>query len=124
MAPRSSRAPAIQNLASAAFNYGEVVDHASIASRLAGNSHGIAQVPIAEHQSVQMHHAVVDRDLNVTVIEIWVGMEGELHAIPQISIRNRDIRSRSRGVAAQRDSQKGTNGRGLEVEGRVHGGLR
>jgi len=110
-----ARASAVQGLAFAAFNNGQIVDHGPIAGRFAGDSHGIAQVPIAEHHSPQMHHTMVDRDLNVAVVEIRIGMQSELHAIPQVGIHNGiDICCiRSCGGAAQNHSQTGTNGRGV-----------
>ena len=82
MARGGSRAPPIQGLASTALDKGQVVDNASIARRFAGDAHGIAQVPIAKYQSVQVHHTVLDRHLDVTIVEISIAMERELHAIP------------------------------------------
>ena len=126
MARGGSRAPPIQGLASTALDKGQVVDNASIARRFAGDAHGIAQVPIAEHQTVQMHHAVLDRDFDVTIIEIWIVMERELHAIPHLGVRDGINGGRRYGCcsAAKRNSQTGANDRSVVFEAGIHGGLR
>ena len=126
MARGRSRAPPIQGLASTALDKGQVVDNASIARRFAGDAHRIAQVPIAEHQTAQMHHAVIDRDFDVTIIEIRIVMERELHAIPHLGVRDgiNNGRCYGCGSAAKRNSQTGANGRSVVFEGAIHGGLR
>ena len=88
MARGGSRAPPIQGLASTALDKGQVVDNASIARRFAGDAHGIALVPIAEHHAVQMHHTVIDRDFDMTIVKIGIRLERVLHTIPQVGIRN------------------------------------
>lgn len=126
MARGGSRAPPIQGLASTPLDQGQVVDDASIARRFAGDAHRIAQVPIAEHETMQMHHAVIDRDFDVAIIEIRIVMERELHALPHLGVRDgiRNGRRYGCGSAAKRNSQTGANGRSVVFEGAIHGGLR
>ena len=126
MARGGSRAPPIQGLASTALDKGQVVDNASIARRFAGDAQGIAQVPIAEHQTVQMHHAVIDRDFDMAIIEIRIVMQRELHAIAHLSVRNgiKTGRCYGCGSAAKCNSQTGANDRSVVLEGGIHGGLR
>ena len=126
MARGGSRAPPIQGLASTALDKGQVVDNASIARRFAGDAHGIAQVPIAEHQTVQMHHAAIDRDFDMAIIEIRIVMQRKLHAITHLGVRNgmKTGRSYGCGGAAKRYCQTGANGRSVVFERGIHGGLR
>jgi len=126
MARGGSRAPPIQGLASTPLDQGQVVDDASIARRFAGDAHRIAQVPIAEHETMQMHHAVIDRDFDVAIIEIRIVMERELHALPHLGVRDGISNGRRYGCgsAAKRNSQTGANGRSVVFDGAIHGGLR
>jgi hypothetical protein len=60
-----------------------------------------------------MHHAMLNRDLNATVMEIRIGMQRELDAIAQVGIRyGVHMGIRGAGDRTQHDCGKaGANGR-------------